>query len=152
MKVRSLFLSLLIGLSAAIPVLHAQERVTRISGPLPGMRISGGSPVYPLAARAAGIEGTVSIKGTISAQGRMENIVVLSGPLELRQAAVDWATTWVYRPNMHEGHAIAVDTTANVVFHMGDNPTEKSESQAKAKAQLAQAGTQINTETRGPVH
>jgi TonB family protein len=103
------------------------------------MRIGGTQGTYPLSARAAGIEGAVSIEFTITKEGKTENIRVLSGPPELRKAAADAVATWTYVPYRHSGQPVAVDTTVTLNYRMGDRPAEKAQSQAKAKAELARA-------------
>jgi TonB family protein len=64
----------------------------------PGSLLQAGSPLYPLAAKAAGIEGKVVLKGTIDTDGHMKNLQVVKGPAELRQAAMDAVMRWTFRP------------------------------------------------------
>jgi|GEM_PF-4676335 TonB family protein len=95
-------------------------------------------PLYPLAAKAAGIEGAVTIKALITKDGKVTNLHVISGPQELRQAAINAVQTWKYHPYMQDGHAVDVDTNITVNFNMGRGK-KKKEAQAKAQAELAQA-------------
>lgn len=99
---------------------------------------------YPLAAKAAGIEGNVVVKGVIGKDGTMRDVRAVKGPQELRQAAVDAVMRWVYHPYFHNGSAVDVETTITVNFSMGDKK-KKVEEQAKAKAQaeLAKAASDI---------
>ena len=124
MKERRLFLAVLFCVFAAGPLLKAQTLA------------SGSPPKYPLAARAAGIDGPVTLKGIVSAQGKMQNVRVLSGPPELRQAAVDAVMSWTYKPYTHFGQPVEVETTVTVNFNMGKGK-EKDAAQAKAQAELA---------------
>lgn len=94
-------------------------------------------PVYPLAAKAAGVEGSVILKGTITTGRKMENVQVISGPRELRQAAVDAVSTWTYEPYKHFRHIVTVDTTMTLNFLIAKDAAGKAEAQAKAKAELA---------------
>ncbi len=156
MKMRRLFLVLLASLFAYGNLLSAQQDTPpvappvdhplRVSGPAPGMRIGGQQAVYPLAAKAAGVEGSVLLKFTISVEGKTENVQVLSGPPELQKAAVDVAKTWTYRPYFSSGHPIAKETTQPVNFRLGDTPAEKAEAQANAQAKLKQAALQAKTQ------
>ena len=95
-------------------------------------------PAYPLAARAAGIDGPVTLRGTISKEGKMQDIHVLSGPPELRQAAIEAVKGWTYKPYRHFGRIVEVDTTVTVNFNMGVGQQKVAE-QAKAKAELAKS-------------
>ena len=45
-----------------------------------GNKIGGAAPVYPAVAKAAHIQGTVVLQATISKQGNIENLSVVSGP------------------------------------------------------------------------
>ena len=46
-------------------------------------------PVYPPIAKATGTQGTVVLQATISRNGTIENLRVVSGPAMLQQAAMD---------------------------------------------------------------
>ena len=50
-------------------------------------------PAYPAIPRAMGIQGTVVLQATISKQGTIENLHVVSGPAMLQQAALDAVKT-----------------------------------------------------------
>lgn len=92
----------------------------RISGPISeGLLLRKTVPVYPPIAIAAHVEGTVVLAATISRDGRIENLQVLSGPAMLRQAAIDAVRTWQYRPFLLSGEPIEVETTVNVIFRRG---------------------------------
>ena len=75
-------------------------------------------PIYPPAAKAAGISGTVALQATITTDGTVKNVRAVSGPVELRQAAVNCARTWRYRPFMVNNEPTEVQTTINVVFSL----------------------------------
>jgi protein TonB len=109
------------------------------------MRIGGAQSIYPLSARAAGIEGSVSVKFTVNKEGKTENISVLSGPPELRKAAADAVATWTYRPYQRSGQPVAEDTTVTVNYSLGESPAEKAQARAKAKAELTRAAQQDST-------
>ncbi len=95
-------------------------------------------PLYPLAARAAGIEGSVKLKALITKEGKVRDIHVLSGAPELQQAAIDAVSNWTYKPYRHFGQLVDVDTTITVNFNMGTGDKKKAE-QAKAQAELEKA-------------
>jgi protein TonB len=75
-------------------------------------------PAYPPIAKAAGMEGTVVLQATISKNGTIENLRVMSGPALLQQAALDAVRQWRYRPYLLNGEPIEVETTVNVVFKL----------------------------------
>ena len=74
------------------------------------------TPIYPPTARASGISGTVELGATISKDGTVKDLRVVSGPVQLRQAAVDSVRTWHYRPFVVNNEPTEVQTTINVVF------------------------------------
>jgi periplasmic protein TonB len=55
----------------------------------------------------------------ISKDGTIENLSVVSGPMMLRQAALDTVKTWRYQPYLLNNVPVEVETTVNVVFTMG---------------------------------
>ena len=73
-------------------------------------------PVYPAIAQAAHITGSVVLHAIISKTGTIENLSVESGPLLLRQAALDGVKRWRYRPFLLNGEPTEVDTTITVNF------------------------------------
>jgi TonB family protein len=79
-------------------------------------------PIYPPAAKAAGIDGTVVLAARIGKSGAVKSLRVLSGPEPLRQAARDAVRSWVYRPYLLNETAVEFDTTINVVFTLGNKP------------------------------
>jgi len=77
------------------------------------------APRYPVIAREAGVQGTVVLQATISKEGTIENLRVMSGPGLLQQAALDAVKTWRYRPYLLNKMPVEVETTVNVVFTLG---------------------------------
>jgi protein TonB len=75
-------------------------------------------PQYPAIAKAVGAQGTVVLQATISKNGAIENLRVLSGPPMLLQAAIDAVKTWRYRPYLLNGQPVEVETTVNVIFKL----------------------------------
>jgi protein TonB len=89
------------------------------SGVVEAMALRKTSPVYPAIARAAGIQGTVTLQATIATDGTIENLRVAGGPLMLQQAAIDAVNSWRYRPYLLDGAPVEVETTVNVIFSLG---------------------------------
>ena len=55
-------------------------------------------PVYPVEAKKKGIEGLVRIDLTVNTKGEVIKATVVSGPEELREAAVTAVRQWRYKP------------------------------------------------------
>lgn len=98
------------------------------------VRISGGviagniltkvAPVYPQAAKDAGISGTVVLHAIIGKEGKVESLAVVSGPAELQAAALDAVKQWEYRPYLLNGEPTAVDTTIMINFSLANSTPE----------------------------
>jgi TonB family protein len=73
-------------------------------------------PVYPLSAKQAGIQGEVVIKTTIDQKGSVVDMHVVSGPLMLRQAALDALRRWKYEPSKLDGQPISVQMLITIKF------------------------------------
>lgn len=76
----------------------------------------GTAPEYPVAAKAAGISGTVVLEARISKEGSVSDLKVVSGPQELQQAAIDAVRAWKYKPYLVNGEPVEVRTQVNVTF------------------------------------
>ena len=73
-------------------------------------------PVYPPEAKAAGIEGTVKVFAQINKSGRIDLLWVVSGPEQLREAALEAVKSWIYRPYSINGAPAGFRTLVNVKF------------------------------------
>ena len=73
-------------------------------------------PVYPSLASKARVSGTVVLEATLTAQGTVEAIRLVSGYPLLAQAAIDCVKKWVYEPTYLNGEPVAVILTAKVHF------------------------------------
>ena len=117
--------------NAAAPVLLAQEETP---GPLappspaqqhngfpPGSvapkRISGQPPIYPAAAKAQGLEGSVTLHATIDKDGNVGNISVVSAtdPIFV-DAAIAALGLWKFSPYLRDGVPVAIQTNITVNF------------------------------------
>jgi protein TonB len=93
--------------------------VTVSAGVAVGLLTRKTQPLYPTIAKSARVQGTVVLQATISKNGSVDDLRVVSGPVMLRQAAVDAVKTWHYRPYMLNNVPTDVDTTINVIFALG---------------------------------
>jgi periplasmic protein TonB len=107
-------------LSGTRPVMptHAEASKPRFrtSLTLQGSLIRRVEPVYPAPARSARIQGPVVLEATISKEGTMEKLQVISGHPILAPAAIDAVKQWRYRPYLLNGEAIEVETQITVNF------------------------------------
>jgi protein TonB len=100
-----------------------QEVPTKLSissGVMVGNLLEKTVPQYPAIAKAARIQGTVVLQATISQNGLIQNLRVISGPPMLQQAAIDAVRSWRYKPYLLNGEPVEVETTINVVFNLGE--------------------------------
>ena len=74
------------------------------------------TPVYPSIAKSARVQGTVRFNATIGTNGQIRNLQVVSGPLQLQQAASDAVRQWLYKPMMRNGQPVEVVTQIDVNF------------------------------------
>jgi periplasmic protein TonB len=77
-------------------------------------------PVYPPIAKAAGVQGTVVIEATITKQGAVDRVHVLSGPPMLTQAALAAVSRAKYEPFTLNGDPVEVETTINIIFALSN--------------------------------
>ena len=91
-------------------------RPPRISRMMEGNLIHRVQPVYPMAAKAARIQGPVVLRAVISKEGTIENLAVVSGHPMLVRAALDAVSQWRYRPYLLNGDPFEVETQVTVNF------------------------------------
>jgi protein TonB len=73
-------------------------------------------PTYPDAARKAGIQGTVLLKGYIRRDGTPDSVRVLRSVAGLDSAAVESVRQWRFRPARYRGKPVAVWVAIPVKF------------------------------------
>jgi protein TonB len=83
------------------------------------MAISKPDPIYPPIAKAAHVQGAVILHAIISKQGTIENLVIVSGPPMLANAARDAVMRWRYKPYLLNGEPVEVETSITVNFTFG---------------------------------
>ena len=66
------------------------------------------APSYPKEAKAARVSGQVEVLVTISDEGRVIEVIAVSGPELLREAAVRAAKEWVFKPTKADGAPVKV--------------------------------------------
>jgi TonB family protein len=114
------------------------EKVAVSAGVVAALRTGGDLPRYPAIAKAAQVQGTVVLHATISAQGTIDDLRVISGPPMLQQAAMDAVRTWTYRPYLLSGQPVRVETLVNVVFSLPQPEAASAPGATDAGAQAQQ--------------
>ena len=100
--------------AATVPVEHR----VRVGGQIkPPRLVSTVLPEYPAMARNAGVEGDVVVDTTIDENGKVATMKIISGPVLLRQAALDALRRWKYEPSKLNGQPVQVQMTVTIKFH-----------------------------------
>ncbi len=86
------------------------------NGVPPPAKIHDVPPVYPPAAREAGVQGLVVLEATIDPTGEVGNIEVLRSVPELEEAAIAAVEQWRYEPTLVDGAPVSVLMTVTVNF------------------------------------
>jgi len=76
------------------------------------------APIYPRQALPLRIEGPVVLDATVSENGLLEDVKVVSGHALLAQAAIDAVRQWRYRPYLLNGKPVRMQTKITVNFKM----------------------------------
>jgi TonB family protein len=76
------------------------------------------NPVYPEAARAAGMQGLVVLDAVIASDGTVKRLQPVGGPDVLAQSAMEAVRSWKFTPYRERGKAVEVETTITVEFRL----------------------------------
>jgi TonB family protein len=126
------------GLFSPAPIVGGPLKVA--VGVMQGSVLTKVEPIYPPIAKAAHVQGVVVLRATISKQGTIESLSLISGPPMLVQNAINAVRQWTYSPFLLNGQPTEVETTINVNFALaetssaaqpegnGSNPTTSSTS------------------------
>jgi len=102
---------------------EAPKKITVSGGVLQGSALRKVQPPYPPVAKAARAEGAVQIQVLVSETGEVIEASVISGHPLLRDAALQAARQWVFRPTELGGKAVKVQGILTFNFTIGDSPT-----------------------------
>lgn len=75
-------------------------------------------PIYPVEARAEGIQGTVILHVQIQINGIVKILNVVSGDPLLIPAAEKAVVKWRYQPALINGQVVQMDTTLSIIFEL----------------------------------
>jgi TonB family protein len=84
----------------------------------PGSVLTKVAPAYPPEAREAGVSGKVQVQVTIAEEGWVMEATAISGPKLLREAAVQAARLWVFKPTKLDGAPVKVQGILTFNFEM----------------------------------
>jgi len=76
------------------------------------------APVYPPTAIRLRIEGTVELLATISKNGDITQVKVMSGDSQLSKAAADAVKQWKYKPYLLNGEPVEIQTQVTIKFKL----------------------------------
>ena len=130
-KLKSYFITLRVARWLGEPAAAAGDAGGVVGGVVPGGLKSGEkvkppklvqevAPVYPEAARKAGIEGVVILEATTDTYGRVASVKILRGDPLLGQAAVEALEQWVYEPMVINGKPKPVVFTVTMRFTLDE--------------------------------
>jgi len=83
-----------------------------------GLLIKKPQPTYPSSALRMRLEGSVQLLATISKEGDISAVKVLSGNTNLANAAVDAVKQWKYKPYLLNGEPVEIQTQVTVNFKL----------------------------------
>ena len=92
--------------------LHVSQGVSR------GLLVKAIQPAYPASARQMRIEGAVELSATVSKNGDISTVKVLSGDPQLAHAAVEAVKQWKYKPYLLNGEPVEIQTQVTVKFKL----------------------------------
>jgi protein TonB len=75
-------------------------------------------PTYPEAARQAGLQGDVTLRIVIGADGTVKDVRAVAGDPELVRAAASAVSQWQYAPALLDGRPVGVVTTVTLAFRL----------------------------------
>jgi TonB family protein len=101
-------------------------------------------PVYPEAARKAGIEGVVILEAKADEEGNVTDARILRSVPALNQAALDAVKQWRYEPMLIDGKPHKVVFTVTVRFALKDSGS------AKSLESFAQGAVKVEGEIQPP--
>jgi len=100
---------------APTPVL---QTVTVSQGVSQGLLVKKVQPKYPPSALRLRVEGGVQLLATISKNGDISAVKILTGDTQLSHAAVDAVKQWKYKPYLLNGEPVEIQTQITVNFKL----------------------------------
>ncbi len=105
--------------NAPVNVPKATPQTLKVSqGVMEGLVIKRVQPRYPTQALQMRIQGPVQMQATITKDGNIQNLKVVSGDLVLARAAQEAVKQWKYKPYYLNGEPVAIETEILVNFRL----------------------------------
>ena len=105
--------------TVAVPKVAAPQQTLKVSqGVTQGLLTRRVQPVYPPQAMQMHIQGAVQMLATISKEGKITSVTVLSGDPILSRAATDAVSQWRYKPYFLNGEPVEIQTQIVVNFKL----------------------------------
>ena len=76
------------------------------------------APTYPPTALRMRVEGVVELQATISKEGNITKVKVISGDAQLAKAASDAVKQWKYKPYLLNGEPVEIQTGVTINFKL----------------------------------
>jgi protein TonB len=107
----------LVNVSPSVP--HVAPQTLKVSqGVSQGLLVKKVAPVYPQQALQMKVHGAVEIMATISKDGDITNVKLLSGDALLGRAAMDAVKQWKYKPYYLDSQPVDIQTQITVNFKL----------------------------------
>ena len=137
---KKLVLALVAAASLVPAAAMAQEQPARVGGQTKApTRITYVPPVYPEAAKTAGVSGVVIFEATISADGDVTEAHILRSIAPLDMAAIDAVKQWKYTPTTLNGRPVPVIATVTVNFSLAAQPAAAMQGADEVRTALSDA-------------
>ena len=94
------------------------QTVTVSQGVSQGLLVKKVQPKYPPSALRLRVEGAVQLLATISKNGDISAVKILTGDTQLSHAAVDAVKQWKYKPYLLNGEPVEIQTQITVNFKL----------------------------------
>jgi periplasmic protein TonB len=105
--------------NAPVNVPKASAQTLRVSqGVMEGLVLKRVQPRYPTQALQMRIQGSVQLQATITKNGDIENLKVVSGDAVLSRAAMEAVRQWKYKPYYLNGDPVPIETQIQVNFKL----------------------------------
>lgn len=105
--------------NAPVAVPKASSQVVRVSqGVSEGLILKKVQPRYPAQAMQMRIEGPVQMQATVSKDGSISNVKILSGDPVLAHAAQEAVRQWKYKPYYLDGEPVDIQTQITINFRL----------------------------------
>jgi TonB family protein len=139
-------------LAMPVPPLSPSSKLMRVSGGgLESNATRRVAPSYPIAAREAKVQGAVQVNVSVNENGEVVSAEAVSGPDLLREAALEAAKQWQFKPTTVGGNAVPVQglLTFNFKLQGGNEGATNLAPQAAPPLSLIDVGgSRVKVENR----